>query len=329
MAMCPPRADEPIDLGELEGEASKLDSIFGTRMSFSSLPQVQSNGSISSIPHIQIPLPENPLPSHVSLEPPHETTAFRQNTSSSSLFPSQITTRGSSRNLTPHSHSPLPAAFPSTAAAQRSAAAETLSSLAVIFPQDEQVSETESEQPARAGSKRRAETGRTAAKQATVPPPEKRKKIFVAGDSPNGDLFLAIFPVCSAGLSVFVSLITEDSGDDDDEEKKRNAHVNAEQKRRDNIKTGFGELKVLLPQFKDKGNVSKAVLLRGAIDYIAQLVDVREEVLQLRRENEELRKAAGYHLLFSLFSLFSFFFSLQCLPSWCWRLTPAPFPMYV
>jgi len=114
-------------------------------------------------------------------------------------------------------------------------------------------------------------------------------------------------PDCVAGLSVFVFLITEDSGDDDDEEKKRNAHVNAEQKRRDNIKTGFGELKVLLPQFKDKGNVSKAVLLRGAIDYIAQLMDVREEVLQLRRENEELRKAAGYHLLFSLFSLFSFF----------------------
>jgi hypothetical protein len=81
--------------------------------------------------------------------------------------------------------------------------------------------------------------------------------------------------------------------------------VSAEQKRRDNIKTAFEDLKHLLPQYKEKGNVSKALILKGALEFISSLSDGKEEILMLRKENEELRKALGYELFF-LFSFLSF-----------------------
>jgi len=93
---------------------------------------------------------------------------------------------------------------------------------------------------------------------------------------------------------------SEDS-DDDGEERKRLTHVSAEQKRRDGIKTAFDSLKGLLPQFKSKGNVSKAVILKAAIEFISSQPSSHEEILRLRRENEELRKALRFDLISEVF----------------------------
>jgi len=128
--------------------------------------------------------------------------------------------------------------------------------------------------------------------------PEKRRKIFVAGDSPNGE------PAIHLSLRserneltkqmIFSHCGTSEDSDEDGEERKRLTHVSAEQKRRDSIKTAFDSLKNLLPQFKTKANVSKAVILKAAIEFIGAQPGSHEEILRLRRENEELKKALRY-----------------------------------
>jgi len=102
---------------------------------------------------------------------------------------------------------------------------------------------------------------------------EKKRKVFEIGDSGDED---------SNG---------EEAGNRNEEERRRHAHVSAEQKRRDSIKQAFANLKDLIPQYKDKPNVSKAFILKGAIEWITNLLECKNENTKLRQENEALRKA--------------------------------------
>jgi len=235
---------DDIDLGDLEGEASTLDSIpFATRLSFSSLPHVQSNGMLSSISHIQIPLTEPQQQPPVSYEPPHETIAFRRDsshrlsallsvasasaagTNHNSLNGTPGSTRPSSHLSTPlstsRSSSPpnigMPSFPPPMTAQTRSASTGTLNrhalgeasfpSLAVYFEGEDgtptptashhqllasDVSSFASHSTSMAsisgGAKRKADPGDAALPLlVTSSAQEKRRKIFVAGDSPNGE----------------------------------------------------------------------------------------------------------------------------------------------
>ncbi|XP_069704543.1 carbohydrate-responsive element-binding protein isoform X5 [Periplaneta americana] len=70
---------------------------------------------------------------------------------------------------------------------------------------------------------------------------------------------------------------------------RRTCHINAEQKRRCNIKNGFDMLHSLIPQLHQNPNakLSKAAMLQKGADYIRQL---RAERAQLRDEMESLRQ---------------------------------------
>lgn len=72
-------------------------------------------------------------------------------------------------------------------------------------------------------------------------------------------------------------------------EHRRVCHINAEQKRRCNIKTGFDTLHMLIPSLSQNPNakVSKAAMLQKAGEYIVQL---RAERAQFQEEAEQLRK---------------------------------------
>lgn len=70
---------------------------------------------------------------------------------------------------------------------------------------------------------------------------------------------------------------------------RRTCHINAEQKRRCNIKNGFDMLHSLIPQLNQNPNakLSKAAMLQKGADYIRQL---RTERSQLRDEMDSLRQ---------------------------------------
>ncbi|XP_049830126.1 MLX-interacting protein [Schistocerca gregaria] len=75
-------------------------------------------------------------------------------------------------------------------------------------------------------------------------------------------------------------------------EHRRMCHINAEQKRRCNIKNGFDMLHSLIPQLNQNPNakLSKAAMLQKGAEYIQQLRaerdQLREEMLSLRQEIE-------------------------------------------
>lgn len=80
------------------------------------------------------------------------------------------------------------------------------------------------------------------------------------------------------------------------EDHKRSVHIAAEQKRRNNINTGFEELQQLIPACSSPARttrISKANVLRKAIDYICYLVREKtglvEELTRMRREVVALR----------------------------------------
>eukprot|EP00128_Syssomonas_multiformis_P009002 Colp12_sorted_trinity150504_noHs@15954 len=78
-------------------------------------------------------------------------------------------------------------------------------------------------------------------------------------------------------------------------EVRRAAHIQAEQKRRNNINLGFEELQEIIPALKKSPNskFSKATVLRKAIDYINYLLKEKnnlvEEVAKVRKEISTLK----------------------------------------
>eukprot|EP00126_Sphaerothecum_destruens_P013160 Sdes_comp22518_c0_seq1m20960 len=85
------------------------------------------------------------------------------------------------------------------------------------------------------------------------------------------------------------------SEDDQMNVMRRSAHIAAEQKRRNNIKTGFDELQHMIPSCKKgaSSKQSKATVLKQAIDYIGHLIKEKcslvGEVQKLRNEVSALR----------------------------------------
>eukprot|EP00124_Ichthyophonus_hoferi_P004737 Ihof_evm2s562 gene=Ihof_evmTU2s562 len=82
------------------------------------------------------------------------------------------------------------------------------------------------------------------------------------------------------------------------QEMRRNAHLFAEQKRRNNIKQGFEELQAIIPACKGgPGKISKATILQKAMDYIGYIIKEKtgllEEVQILRQEVQQLRMIIG------------------------------------
>ncbi|KJE96168.1 max-like protein X [Capsaspora owczarzaki ATCC 30864] len=88
---------------------------------------------------------------------------------------------------------------------------------------------------------------------------------------------------------------TGDFPDDDLAATRRNAHIQAEQKRRNNIKAGFDELQVMIPacQKSPASRQSKATVLHKAVDYIHHLVKEKvafvDEINRLRKEVAALK----------------------------------------
>lgn len=80
-------------------------------------------------------------------------------------------------------------------------------------------------------------------------------------------------------------------------EHRRVSHINAEQKRRCNIKNGFDTLHHLVPSLgqNPNGKVSKAAMLQKAGEYIKQLkgerAQLQEEAILLRKQIESLNQA--------------------------------------
>jgi len=76
-------------------------------------------------------------------------------------------------------------------------------------------------------------------------------------------------------------------------EQRRQVHIQSEQKRRAQIKDGFEELRVQLPQCMTK-KISKAQILSKTTQYIQQLKSshftLAQEVERLQAENERLRQ---------------------------------------
>eukprot|EP01136_Pigoraptor_vietnamica_P007888 Opistho-1_new@42543 len=76
---------------------------------------------------------------------------------------------------------------------------------------------------------------------------------------------------------------------------RRSAHIAAEQKRHNNIKEGFDQLQHMIPACRrsPSSKVSKATVLRKAVDYIAHMIREKsslvEEVGRLRKEVCQLR----------------------------------------
>merc|ERR1712083_106866 len=84
-------------------------------------------------------------------------------------------------------------------------------------------------------------------------------------------------------------------------ERRREAHTQAEQKRRDAIKKGYEYLQELVPSVNDvegaqsssNAKASKAVVLQKAIDYIQQVEGQKkkqeDDILSLRKELSSLQ----------------------------------------
>lgn len=90
------------------------------------------------------------------------------------------------------------------------------------------------------------------------------------------------------------------AGPSDDEETDRNQsemrrqiHIQSEQRRRAQIKDGFEDLRMLVPQCSNSRKTSKAVILSHAVAYIEQLRSSHDalvqEVQRLQRDNEQIR----------------------------------------
>ncbi|KAI7688221.1 hypothetical protein SSS_02632 [Sarcoptes scabiei] len=103
----------------------------------------------------------------------------------------------------------------------------------------------------------------------------------------------------SSRLNRMKSKQSNKCGNDDQSihiEKRRVCHINAEQKRRGNIKNGFETVKSLLPEsdFDSTTKISKALMLQKAADYIQKLerekCDQQKEFEKLRREIDELNE---------------------------------------
>lgn len=88
------------------------------------------------------------------------------------------------------------------------------------------------------------------------------------------------------------------------QEHRRVCHINAEQKRRCNIKNGFDTLNVLIPQINQNPNtkMSKAAMLQKGADYILQLRSERarlyDERQNLQQQVESLNVAIRFEILF-------------------------------
>lgn len=83
------------------------------------------------------------------------------------------------------------------------------------------------------------------------------------------------------------------------QEHRRVCHINAEQKRRCNIKNGFDTLNMLIPQINQNPNakMSKAAMLQKGGDYIVQLKAERsrlfDERQNLQQQVEALNSSIG------------------------------------
>lgn len=86
------------------------------------------------------------------------------------------------------------------------------------------------------------------------------------------------------------------------QEHRRVCHINAEQKRRCNIKNGFDTLNMLIPQINQNPNakMSKAAMLQKGADYIIQLRSERarlyDERQNLQQQVESLNLTIRYKL---------------------------------
>ena len=98
--------------------------------------------------------------------------------------------------------------------------------------------------------------------------------ISILGNSPTSSISP---PSSGASASKKRRVEDRDRDDDDDsppggagddslgggDEKKRQSHIHAEQKRRNNIKNAFNDLRLKVPTYVDKPNASKTQILKG------------------------------------------------------------------
>ncbi|CAG0912302.1 unnamed protein product, partial [Notodromas monacha] len=107
----------------------------------------------------------------------------------------------------------------------------------------------------------------------------------------------ATCPRCLASSVAFPSLDDDDDSDSKTsitfKERKREAHTQAEQKRRDSIKRGYDNLQEIVPTCAQLDSVSgyklsKAIVLQRSIDYIQFLSQQKkkldDEITSLRKE---------------------------------------------
>ncbi len=127
-----------------------------------------------------------------------------------------------------------------------------------------------------------------------MPSPVKSRSSPVATTSSN-DGFIAI--PSPPQLKVAKSKTNEERNQY--KEHRRVCHINAEQKRRCNIKNGFDTLRSLLPSLSQNTNtkISKAAMLQKAAEYIRALKNDRqtqqEEYDLLRHQVESLNQTIG------------------------------------
>jgi len=127
--------------------------------------------------------------------------------------------------------------------------------------------------------------------------PSQRSSFSFSRTSSTGSVHAAC---CSSASS---AQNTDDDDDDDDgpsngngrltqsyKDRRREAHTQAEQKRRDAIKKGYDELQMLVPSCQQADGIagsqkiSKATVLQRSVDYIQYLVT------QKKRQEDELEK---------------------------------------
>jgi hypothetical protein len=87
--------------------------------------------------------------------------------------------------------------------------------------------------------------------------------------------------------------VASDDDHNQQSELRRQVHIQSEQRRRAQIKDGFEDLRMLVPQCSGNRKVSKAVILSHAVTYIEQLRDsqeaLKQDVQRLQRDNEQIR----------------------------------------
>lgn len=120
---------------------------------------------------------------------------------------------------------------------------------------------------------------------------------FMDASNTLGQLLQDESPVAPASVSFSSSRASSvDNTEDEDsdgfalssyKERRREAHTNAEQKRRDSIKKGYEDLQALVPTCHQTDTIgshklSKAAILQRTIDYIQYLTEKK------RKDEEEL-----------------------------------------